>query len=1004
MNIRNILFSVCLAAQLLMIGGVAEAGQIDSGDDRKEYASAYDLFGKGMYEKACDIFTGIYDRSGDDLAWGWKVLCEVTMRSPVAKREMDYFISECPRSPMIPRIRYAYAGILFDGGDYIGASELLEQISKRQIFKKDRTEFLFKRAYCDFEMRNYDRAMIRFKDLEALPESDFTAPSRYALGYMNYQRRNFSEAADWFAKSASDSRFASVSGYFVLECKFMEKDYGYVVTKGPGLLEKVPADRRTQVSRFISEAYLVLGDGENARLYYEMNQVPDSKKDREDFFYSGSVLYAVKDYKGAISSYSKMSDRTDSLGQIANYHLGYCYIKTKDKVSAMGAFKDASSVSFDREMAKDAFFNYAKLTFDLNNDSSAFYEYLKRYPEVKRGDRIYSYMALAALYNRDYAGAVEAYDNIDEFDTDMRLNYMKANYLRASQLISSGSFRAAVPYLKAAAYYSDKRDMFNQLSRFWLAESYYRSGETDQALSLFKELYNVSALYGEAESYLLPYNMAWCYFRKSDYKNAEKWFTEYLGGRSVVWRKEALTRRGDCLFMQKFYKEASDAYGQVLSDYFDVNDIYPYYQAAMSYGLSGNDSKKCTLLENVLKASPKSSFYPDAKFELGKVYVRLDKTAKAEAVFNDLNKTTTDSTFVARSLIELGMIARNDSRPQEAIACYKRVIEQLPMSGYSEDALVALESLYQSLNDPDSYLAYIERIGRGSMKTDDEKEMMIFNAAEQIFLSEDYAKAIVSLESYMKRYPSGALLPKAQFYMAESLKYTGQPEKACDWYEKVMKTGQGSYLELSVLNFSNLSYQLQRYDDAFSGYSMLLETAVLENNRYAARLGMMRSAYSGRDYKKAVDCADIVLSDQRTTGDLKTEAQFILAKSCLATSQRDRAFGILKTLAKDPSTPQGAEAAYMLIVDSYDRGDFSGAENLVYDFADSGTGQTYWLAKAFIVLGDSFVERDNLEQARATYESILSGYKAEGDDDVVPTVKSRLEKLESLEEQASMQM
>ena len=147
-----------------------------------------------------------------------------------------------------------------------------------------------------------------------------------------------------------------------------------------------------------------------------------------------------------------------------------------------------------------------------------------------------------------------------------------------------------------------------------------------------------------------------------------------------------------------------------------------------------------------------------------------------------------------------------------------------------------------------------------------------------------------------------------------------------------------------------------------------------------------------------------MLSDQRTTGDLKTEAQFILAKSCLATSQRDRAFEILRALAKDPSTPQGAEAAYMLIVDSYDRGDFSGAENLVYDFADSGSGQTYWLAKAFIVLGDTFVERDNLEQARATYESILSGYKAEGDDDVASTVKDRLEKLESLEEQASMQM
>jgi hypothetical protein len=46
---------------------------------------------------------------------------------------------------------------------------------------------------------------------------------------------------------------------------------------------------------------------------------------------------------------------------------------------------------------------------------------------------------VAALYDRDYATAIEAYDRIDELDDGMVLNYMKANYLRANQLVSSGS-------------------------------------------------------------------------------------------------------------------------------------------------------------------------------------------------------------------------------------------------------------------------------------------------------------------------------------------------------------------------------------------------------------------------------------------------------------------------------------------------------------------------------------------------------------------------------------
>ena len=69
----------------------------------------------------------------------------------------------------------------------------------------------------------------------------------------------------------------------------------------------------------------------------------------------------------------------------------------------------------------------------------------------------------------------------------------------------------------------------------------------------------------------------------------------------------------------------------------------------------------------------------------------------------------------------------------------------------------------------------------------------------------------------------------------------------------------------------------------------------------------------------------------------------------------------------------GAEAAYILIMDSYDRGEFEEVENKVYAFAEAGSGQTYWLAKSFIVLGDSFMEREDIEQAKATFESVRDG-------------------------------
>ena len=345
----------------------------------------------------------------------------------------------------------------------------------------------------------------------------------------------------------------------------------------------------------------------------------------------------------------------------------------------------------------------------------------------------------------------------------------------------------------------------------------------------------------------------------------------------------------------------------------------------------------------------------------------------------------------------MGSLSRNQSQYNEALGYYKTVVEEMPLSGYAEDALAAIESIYQTRNEPEEYIAYIDMIGKGGSKTEDEKENMIFNAAEQIYLSENYQKALVSLQSFLDKYPGGGNAYKAYFYMAESYRNLSKYDQACDAYRRVIETGEGSFVELSMLNFSDLSYRLERWDDAFGGYSSLYSSALLENNRHAAAVGMMRSAYKGHVWNESIRNSDRVLADPKSDAQIKVEAQYVKAKSYLATSRRDEAYSIFADLAKDSSSPFGAEAAYLQILDSYDKGEFEAVEEKVYAFSDAGSGQMYWLAKSFIVLGDSFVERDELEQAKATFESIRDGYTSSGsNDDVLDNVSMRLKKLEEL--------
>ena len=964
----------------------------------RDLRQALELQSRGMHNRASVVLKNISDEVRTSDPEGYAILSDVTMNMKAYAAGMNDYIQRNPQSMLVYPIKYQHALNLFEQQDYMSALSVMEEIPARYIPSSQLDEYLFKKAYCELEAGDKDRALLQFESVVKRPVSDFTAPARYSIAYINYDKGDYRQALEWFEAASTDRRFAEICDYYIVECRFLLKDYKYVAVHGEKVYARVSDERKPFLARILSESMLVQGDADNARKYYDLSiKSEDHKHTRADWFYSGSVLYAVKDYKGAIESFKKMGVRNDSIGQVANYHLAFSYIQTKNKVAALDAFREASEYPYDPSITEDAHFNWAKLAFDINNDSSVFQEYMKRYSDKEKDDKIYSYMAVAALHERNYEAAVNAYGMIDELDDDMRSNYMKANYLRANQLISSGAYRLAANYLKIAGYYSDKSSRFNHLTRFWLAESYYRNDQFSQARELFVELYNLAALNRQPESYVIPYNIAYCYYKEGDYSSALKWYDTYLKQSSVKFRKDALERSADCHFVRKEYKKAYEFYDKVVKDYFDVNDIYPYYQSAISYGLSGNMTKKINLLGNVLKADPSARFYPEALFELGRSYAVKEDDENAFKCFRTLADNVKDSTYVARAFIEMGSLSRNQSQFEDALGYYKEVVEKMPLSGYAEDALAAIESVYQTKNDPESYLMYIETIGKGATKTDDEREDMIFNSAEQVYFTENYQKALVALQTYLDRYPSGKYGYKADFYMAEAYRSLGKLEQACDSYVKVIQNGEASYAEQAMLHFSELSYKMEKWEDAFGGYSSLLASASIQNNKTTALKGMMRSAFRWHNWVEAIKAAEDVMYEGAFEADIKREASYVKAKALMATSRRTEAMAAFETLAGDVTDAYGAEAAYMLIQDCYDKGEFAQVEEKVTSFSQAGSRQVYWLAKSFIVLGDSFVDLNNLLQAKATFESIRDGYKPthEGDD-IMDNLRIRLTKLEEM--------
>ena len=959
----------------------------------RTYRQAVRLYENGMYDQARILFAEL---SGDPLADGYAVLCALKTRSGDYPELLEAYRLRYPSSSLSSPLHFEHARILFDDGKYQQAATEFSFVSSESLNPKELSEYVFKCGYSAFATGRYAEASQFFTLEESLPQSEYTAPARYFTGVMLYESKRFAEAEANFWKASADPRFQELTDFYIVDCEFNQKNYDFVVREGVRIYESVPAERRDRLARIISESYLVKGDKEKAREYYE--DLSREEMNRKDYFYAGSVLYSVDDYAGAIENFTKMTDRTDSLGQVANYHLANAYLRTHDQVSAMQSFFDASDVDFDPAITEDAAFNYAKLAFDLNKDTSGFARYISRWSTKARGDQIYGYMALAALVDRDYAGAVEAYDNIEDLTPDMRSNYTKANFLRGEQLFSNGSYRDAVPFFRATAYYVPKTDRFNQLARYWLAESYYRSGNFQEAERTFTELHNASALYGTQEGRTLPYNIGYSYFKEGDYTSAARWFDTYIESGVELYREDAMNRRADCDFGRRDYRSAISSYQKVLTEFYAADDIYPYYQQALSYGLSGDKRRKVSTLLHVEDASPEAPLYDEATYELGRAQMDLGNNNDAARTFTRLRETTKDNTYVARALIGLGMVRRNQSNYDAALESYKQVVSLMPQSEYAEEALLAIESIYQARRQPEKFLEYVERNSLAQGRSDADREKMYFNTAEQLYLAGNYQQAIPTLRKYLEDYPTAADRAQATFYLADSYNAIGEKEKAVDAYAEAAKADSGfSFAEMSRLRYADLSYGLERYQDAYKGYDALLSSAKMDANKQTARLGMMRSAYRSKDYEAAIAAADAVTAQKDLSAELKREAAFTKAKSSLATSRRDEAMALFRQLSADPSTAEGAESKYMVIQNLYDTGKFDGVDDEVYSFAQKAGGQSYWLARAYIVLGDSFAERGQYDQAKATFESIRDGYEPErGTDDVAESVRMRLERLATL--------
>lgn len=960
-------------------------------DPAASYKTGIELFEKQKYSAARQMFEKVssnpaFDQTGIKAnSQYYAALCALELFNDDAEYMLAVFITENPENSKQNEARFHMGRFQYNNKKYARAIEWFEQVRPNTLTENQKHEYYFESGYSYFQEGNFEKARVAFSEIKDV-DTKYTSPALYYYSHILYIQKNYESALAGFLRLKDDETFASIVPYYISQIYFLQKKYDRVVDYAPSLLDSVTEKRMAEMARIIGESYYKLDKFGEAIPYLEKYMEKASAPTQDDKYELAYSYYKTADYKNAVKYFERISNADNSVAQNALYHLGDSYIKLKDKNKARLAFSSASRMNYNGDIKESALFNYAIVTYELsyspfNEAVRAFEDYIKAFPDSRRADEAYNYLALAYSSTRNYKAALESIEKIRNKDNSIKKAYQRIAFFRGLEVYNSLDFELAINLFDKSLTNAQYDRILSTRAQYWKGEAYYRLGNYPQAVENYNAFLNSSGAPALDEFETANYNIAYCYFNQKQYNEAMTWFKRYasvMKDRKINTVGDSYNRIGDCYFMNLTYWTAADNYDKAINT--GTSDVdYAMFQKAFTLGLVDRPERKIDILNELIKKFPASAYTDDALYEMGRGYVTVEKPDNAVTMYNRLLKEYPNSSYVPKTFLQLGLINYNRDKNAEALTYYKRVIDEFPGTNEARDALAGLRNVYTGMNDAQGYFSYVETLGSFANVRESEQDSMLYRAAENLYMSGNCEKASQNFNTYLERFPKGSFVTNAHFYHADCKRIQNKTDEALRGYEYVLGQPHNMFTEPSLVNTAQLYFQKEDYQSALNNYKRLIREGEINTNITDAKVGVMRCSFRLNDYAGTIYAAADVLKTDKIPAELQREIHYLLGKSHYETGNKVAALDEFRTLARDVKSAEGAEAKYMIAQILYEQGKKDGAEKEILDFIDKNTPHQFWLGKSFILLSDIYVDRKDDFQAFQTLKSIVDYYENPND-------------------------
>lgn len=953
-----------------------------------DYALAYPLL-KSLKEKYTDNEQNVPEYIHQDVNY-YYLVCGLELNLPIAEEEAKKLINTVNSEIRQKMLSFYLAKYYFKRSDYARAAIYYEKAGFDNLSNEEIANGKFELAYSYFSMDQFEKAKPLFNEIHQMSSQKYYNEANYYYGYISFMDKNYPSALQSFKEIAGLYEYQETVPYYMAQIYYFQGEKENALLYAENALNGNTLSNQKELNLLIGQLYFEKKEFAKALPFLE-NYVLNSDRVTKEVMYELSYCY----YDGnqtqkAIEGFKQLSNEQDSLGQNSMYLLGSLYLNSGQKVNARNAFQysaDNNSNPLQQEISK---FNYAKLSYELGYNTIAMNsmnQFITTYPSSKYTPEAKEILIQLWANSNNYSNALNLYQSFENPSSAMRKVYPTLLYGRAVELFNEQKLPEA-DLLFTKILLDANSGKLKNLATFWKGEIAYRLNSYEEAINLFNQYLSSPQTLGDANPTNAKYSLGYSYLKTANYSSALENFQSIapsIGAASPELVVDAYVRTADCYFMQKNYSVSKTMYQNIIDNNSAQSD-YSMYQIALIEGIS-NSNQKIKTLNLLIQRYPQSELAIESNVQIANTYMSQEKYNEAIPFLNKVLSNPNAVAYFPKVYLKLGLSNYNMNKDAEALKYYQQLLTLYPQSDEAEEALENMENIYVKMGKPNEYIAFVKKSGKtiNASKADS----LTYEAAELKYINKDCTGALLALNNYLSQFPQGSFVLDANYLSSDCYSKNKDWDNAAKGYENIIAQGISRYSENATLLLARIYYfELKNYQKATESFLKLKQFATTPENELEALRGLVRSYYQTKSFDRANDFAKELLNKKGISPDDKAIANLVLGKSLQGAGSLKEAIEAFKKVVAISKSAWGDEARYEMAQSFFALNQLSDAEKTGTELIKVGSVD-FWIAKAYILLGDIYLKQKDYFNAKATYKSVA-------DNATIPELKKEAqEKLET---------